>query len=242
MAHDLSIGLDLVTGAFSYTGRFVAPRLLARGRQVRTLTNHPDPTSPLGGQIEAFPFDFADPGALNAALRGVDTLYNTYWVRSTHGLASFAQAGRNTQTLIEAAQAAGPDAAGGDGTAHFADPPTPRPRARRDAAGRVDGPRPGADRRRDPRPDGRAVGFEATTHLPDPAQPMGQGEPGGAGPAIRFGARPALSPRVRWRDPPGERLNEAVARLPQWEGSRRQEWQIRRRRLRTSRYGSIARA
>ena len=99
--------LDLVTGAFSYTGRFVAPRLLARGRQVRTLTNHPDPTSPLSGEIEAFPFDFADPGALNAALRGVDTLYNTYWVRSTHGPASFAQAVGNTQTLIEAAKAAG---------------------------------------------------------------------------------------------------------------------------------------
>ncbi|MBA3413333.1 MAG: epimerase, partial [Actinobacteria bacterium] len=39
--------LDVVTGAFSYTGRFIARRLLADGRRVRTLTRHSDPTGEL---------------------------------------------------------------------------------------------------------------------------------------------------------------------------------------------------
>ena len=59
--------VDVVTGAFSYTGRFVAPRLLGRGRAVRTLTNHRDPSSPLAGRIEVFPLDFNRPTGLIAA-------------------------------------------------------------------------------------------------------------------------------------------------------------------------------
>ena len=99
--------LDAVTGAFSYTGRFVAPRLLAQGRSVRTLTNHADPQSPLAAKIDVFPLDFEQPGRLVAALRGVDTLYNTYWVRSNHGAASFEAAVRNTGVLIDSAREAG---------------------------------------------------------------------------------------------------------------------------------------
>jgi NADH dehydrogenase len=99
--------LDVVTGAFSYTGRFVAPRLLQRGRRLRTLTNHPNPQSPIFSRIELAPMDFSHPGQLVEALGGVDTLYNTYWVRSTHGAASFARAVENTGLLIDAARTAG---------------------------------------------------------------------------------------------------------------------------------------
>jgi NADH dehydrogenase len=99
--------LDVVTGAFSYTGRFLAPRLLDRGRRLRTLTNHPDPSHPLAGRIESHPLDFTRPDLLRESLRGADTLYNTYWVRSTHGAASFAQAVRHTTVLVEAARTAG---------------------------------------------------------------------------------------------------------------------------------------
>jgi uncharacterized protein YbjT (DUF2867 family) len=99
--------LDVITGAFSYTGRFLAPRLLDRGRQLRTLTNHPAPGHPLAGRIEAHPLDFTQPERLRESLRGADTLYNTYWVRSTHGAASFAQAVRNTTVLVDAACTAG---------------------------------------------------------------------------------------------------------------------------------------
>jgi NADH dehydrogenase len=99
--------LDVVTGAYSYTGRFVAPLLLNRGRAVRTLTNHPNRQSPLFGTIETHPLDFSRPDRLVDALRGADTLYNTYWVRSNLGSASFEQAVRNTGILIEAAKQAG---------------------------------------------------------------------------------------------------------------------------------------
>jgi len=33
--------LHAVTGAFSYTGKYIARRLLAEGARVRTLTGHP---------------------------------------------------------------------------------------------------------------------------------------------------------------------------------------------------------
>ena len=98
--------LDAITGAFSYTGRFVAPRLLARGRTLRTLTNHPDRQSPLFRELETLPLDFRR-GWLVEALRGVDTLYNSYWVRSNLGTATFEQAVRNTGVLIDAAKEAG---------------------------------------------------------------------------------------------------------------------------------------
>jgi NADH dehydrogenase len=99
--------LDVVTGAFSYTGRFLAPRLLQRSRRLRTLTNHANPQDALFSRIEVAPLDFSRPEQLVEGLRGADTLYNTYWVRSTHGAASFAQAVNNTAILIDAARKAG---------------------------------------------------------------------------------------------------------------------------------------
>ena len=99
--------VDVVTGAFSYSGRFLAPFLLARGRRLRTLTNHPDRSSPDFSRITSFPLDFSDPSRLVDALRGADTLYNTYWVRSNYGAASFAQAVDNTTILLAAARRAG---------------------------------------------------------------------------------------------------------------------------------------
>jgi NADH dehydrogenase len=99
--------LDLVTGAFSYSGSHIAERLLARGRQVRTLTFHPDRPHPLREQIQAVRYSFADPQALTRALEGVATLYNTYWVRFNHGATTFTQAVANSQALFEAASRAG---------------------------------------------------------------------------------------------------------------------------------------
>jgi NADH dehydrogenase len=94
--------IDLVTGAFGYTGRHVAERLLARGRRLRTLTNHPRDS-----EIEAFPLDFERREVLEAALGGVDTLYNTYWVRFPHGAITYDLAVENSRRLIDAARASG---------------------------------------------------------------------------------------------------------------------------------------
>ncbi|MBU2601123.1 MAG: NAD(P)H-binding protein [Actinobacteria bacterium] len=96
-----------VTGAFGFTGKYIARHLLAEGCRVVTLTNHPDRADPFDGRVEARPLDFADPTGLVRSLEGVDTLYNTYWIRFEHGLSTFARAVEHTRTLIGAAQEAG---------------------------------------------------------------------------------------------------------------------------------------
>lgn len=98
---------DAVTGAFSYTGRFIARALLARGRAVRTLTNHVRSVPGISEMVEVAPLDFSDPAGLVDALRGVDTLYNTYWVRFNRGQHSFDTAVTNTRALLTAARDAG---------------------------------------------------------------------------------------------------------------------------------------
>lgn len=100
-------GLDLVTGAFSYSGAHIAQGLLESGRRVRTLTFHLDRDHPLREQVEAFPFRFDDPVALSRTLEGVDTVYNTYWVRFDHGNTSFNGAVANSRALFHAARRAG---------------------------------------------------------------------------------------------------------------------------------------
>jgi uncharacterized protein YbjT (DUF2867 family) len=99
--------LHAVTGAFGYSGRYIAARLLERGQQVITLTNSLSRPNPFGGRVRAYPLAFAAPGQLRAALAGVDVLYNTYWVRFNHRNFTHAQAVQNTLVLFEAARAAG---------------------------------------------------------------------------------------------------------------------------------------
>jgi uncharacterized protein YbjT (DUF2867 family) len=99
--------LDIVTGAFSYTGSFIARRLLDDGVGVRTLTRRDDPSSPLHGRVETAPLQFADGAALVESLRGARCLYNTYWVRFERGRTTFDRAVRNSALLFEAAAEAG---------------------------------------------------------------------------------------------------------------------------------------
>ena len=99
--------VNVVTGAFSHTGKYIAQRLLYMGERIRTLTGRPDHENPFGGQVEAFPFNFDKPGELTDSLRGAATLYNTYWVRFPHGQVTFDRAVENSKTLIRAAEEAG---------------------------------------------------------------------------------------------------------------------------------------
>ncbi len=98
--------LDLVTGAFSYSGSRIAELLLDERRDVRTLTFHPDRAHPLQGHVQAAPYRFDDPVALAQSLEGVNTLYNTYWVRFDHGATTFADAIANSRMLFDAARRA----------------------------------------------------------------------------------------------------------------------------------------
>jgi len=99
--------VDVVTGAFSFTGRAIAEELLDRGRNVRTLTRRDAPGDPLAARIERAELQFRDEVALCRALDGVDTLFNTYWVRFVHGAKTFERAAQNTQLLLRAANTAG---------------------------------------------------------------------------------------------------------------------------------------
>jgi uncharacterized protein YbjT (DUF2867 family) len=96
-----------VTGAFGYSGKYIARRLLADGCPTITLTNSTDRANEFGGLLPAHPFNFEKPGKLVESLRGVDVLYNTYWVRFNHPTFTHADAVQNTLILFEAAQRAG---------------------------------------------------------------------------------------------------------------------------------------
>jgi uncharacterized protein YbjT (DUF2867 family) len=99
--------IDAVTGAFSYSGSHIAQRLLDSGRQVRTLTFHPDRANPLQASVQALAYRFDDPAALAHSLEGVSTLYNTFWVRFDRGQTSFANAIESSRMLFFAAKRAG---------------------------------------------------------------------------------------------------------------------------------------
>jgi uncharacterized protein YbjT (DUF2867 family) len=99
-------GLDVVTGAFSYSGAALARALLQRGRQVRTLTGHPE-RAPVGTPMDVRPLDFDDQLGLVAALSGATTLYNTYWVRFARRNVDHERAVANSRALFRAAERAG---------------------------------------------------------------------------------------------------------------------------------------
>jgi uncharacterized protein YbjT (DUF2867 family) len=98
---------DVVTGAFSYTGRFIARKLLDDGRRVRTLTNHPQRPGAAEVEVDVAPLTFTDRAGLVESLRGADVFYNTYWVRFHHGGIGFGDAVANTRILMSAAAEAG---------------------------------------------------------------------------------------------------------------------------------------
>jgi NADH dehydrogenase len=80
-----------VTGATSFTGRFIASRLTEAGHEVRSLTRDV----------------LVEPGRLAAALDGTDTLYNTFWIRFERGPITYAWAIERSRALFEAARRAG---------------------------------------------------------------------------------------------------------------------------------------
>lgn len=99
--------ISVVTGAFGYTGRYIAQRLLDGGATVRTLTRNPASASPFGDRVERRPLDFNNSEQLTDGLRGADTLFNTYWIRFARGTVNHDTAVRNSRNLIDAAAAAG---------------------------------------------------------------------------------------------------------------------------------------
>jgi NADH dehydrogenase len=99
--------IHAVTGAYGYSGKYIAKKLLAAGKTVITITNSPGRVNPFGDRIKALPFNFDKPDLLEVSLEGVKVLYNTYWVRFNHPLFTYAEAVENTKILFDAAARAG---------------------------------------------------------------------------------------------------------------------------------------
>ncbi|MCA9890300.1 MAG: NAD(P)H-binding protein, partial [Anaerolineae bacterium] len=96
-----------VTGAFGYSGKYIAKRLLDAGEDVMTLTNSLHKENPFGEKVRAYPFNWDRPEKLTESLQGVSVLYNTYWVRFNHKDFTHQMAVDNTLKLFDAARKAG---------------------------------------------------------------------------------------------------------------------------------------
>lgn len=103
----MSAGSVAITGAFSYSGAYIAEAFLDAGWQLRTLTRNPDRPHRLQGQLDARPLNFGNAEEIQANLEGLDVLINTYWVRFDYRGSSFRQAIENSARLFSAANAAG---------------------------------------------------------------------------------------------------------------------------------------
>jgi uncharacterized protein YbjT (DUF2867 family) len=97
-----------VTGAYGFSGQYIAQRLLGSGHEIITLTNSPNRKNAFGKRIQAFRHNFTRPAELEKSLRRVDTLINNYWVRFDHPPQfTFAKAIANSKVLLDAAKRAG---------------------------------------------------------------------------------------------------------------------------------------
>jgi uncharacterized protein YbjT (DUF2867 family) len=97
-----------VTGVFSYSGRFIAEALLARGSEVVALgRSRPSTSESLAERVTFYPLLLDNEEALASALSGSEVLFNTYWVRFEHGGVTFARAVERSGRLFRAARRAG---------------------------------------------------------------------------------------------------------------------------------------
>jgi len=99
--------IHTVTGAFGYSGKYIAKRLLQQGFEVQTLTNSVNRPNPFEGKVRPHYFNFDQPKKLIHTLEGTKVLYNTYWVRFKHKGFSHSLAVHNLKILFQAARSAG---------------------------------------------------------------------------------------------------------------------------------------
>jgi NADH dehydrogenase len=95
-----------VTGSFGFTGRALTERLLAAGHDVVTLSRRSGAGDPLASRITVRSLRPDRGQELTTALEGVDTLFNTYWLRFPRGGATFEGAVASSAALLAAAREA----------------------------------------------------------------------------------------------------------------------------------------
>jgi len=96
-----------LTGAFSYTGRYIAKKLLAEGIKIRALTNHPKLELFPQHSLPVFPLQFQGEDSMINALKGADIFINTYWIRYPYKELTHENAAKNIQFLVQCAKKAG---------------------------------------------------------------------------------------------------------------------------------------
>lgn len=99
--------IHAVTGAFGYSGKYIAQKLLDKGYKVITLTNSLQRNNPFREKVQTYPFNFDNPEKLTQTLKNVSVLYNTYWVRFNHKMFNHTDAIRNTIVMFNSAKEAG---------------------------------------------------------------------------------------------------------------------------------------
>ena len=97
----------VVTGAFSYTGGYIARNLLQKGVDVTSLSHHPDLLNSFGGAVKSVPLNFSDTESLTDSMVGASVFYNTYWIRFERGQTTFKGAVNNSKILFDSAKNAG---------------------------------------------------------------------------------------------------------------------------------------
>lgn len=100
----------VVTGAFGFSGKYIARRLLDAGHRVITLTNSMNRENPFEGKVAAHPYNFDDPEKMAESMKGASVLYNNYWVRFNyrdHIAFTYSTAVENSLKLFQAAKKAG---------------------------------------------------------------------------------------------------------------------------------------
>ena len=100
-------GRVAVTGSFGFTGRALTERLLGAGHDVVTLSRRSGTGDPLASRLTVRSLRPDRPDELAASLDGVDTLFNTYWLRFPRGGATFEGAVASSAALLAAARMAG---------------------------------------------------------------------------------------------------------------------------------------
>lgn len=98
---------NLITGAFSFSGSFIAKELLKTGEVIETLTGHPDPKCSYYDKIVLKDYSFDNFDKIVENFRGVDTFYNSYWIRFPYGSTTWQDAIINSYNLFRACKLAG---------------------------------------------------------------------------------------------------------------------------------------
>lgn len=96
-----------VTGAFGFSGKYIAKEFISRGYEVITLTNRRPSDQANLPPIQVYPLDFSNLQTIKTCLQGGDIFINTYWVRFAYKKVTFEQAVKNSYALIDAAREAG---------------------------------------------------------------------------------------------------------------------------------------